>query len=279
MGKLEHLRKPTFKTRTEPTDWEKIAKMLKIDDSTLKLNWLKSGEEYALEAEQKFIADKLTAYPETRNDPNLDGQSGLSPYLHFGQLSPQRLAYDVETSASPRAAKDAFLEELIIRRELSENFCFYNPDYDSTRGFPPWARETLSNHVGDTKEYLYSLKELESSETHDQLWNSAQKEMVLRGRMHGYLRMYWAKKILEWSNNPEEALSYAIYLNNKYELDGRDPNGFTGCAWSIGGVHDRPWPERPIYGKIRFMNYSGATRKFNVEKYINKNYSLTSSTP
>ncbi len=266
----EPLRRPSKKTRTEPTDWETIAKRLKVEDKAPQLDWLMAGEEEALKALRIFIAEKLTAYPESRNDPNLGGQSGLSPYLHFGQLSPQRLAYEVEASATPRAARDAFLEELITRRELSDNFCFYNPYYDSTSGFPPWARKTLSDHLGDSREYVYGLRELESSQTHDPLWNAAQREMILCGRMHGYLRMYWAKKILEWSKNPEEALSSAIYLNDKFELDGRDPNGFVGCAWSIGGVHDRPWPERLIYGKIRYMSYSGMTRKFDVKKYVSK---------
>jgi deoxyribodipyrimidine photo-lyase len=266
----EHLSMPSKGARSEPTDWETIAKRLKVENKAPQLVWLEAGEVEALKALRIFIVDKLTAYPVSRNDPDLEGQSGLSPYLHFGQLSPQRLAYEVEVSATPRAAKDAFLEELITRRELSDNFCFYNRDYDSTSSFPSWARKTLSDHLGDSREYVYGLRELEFSETHDPLWNAAQKQMVLSGRMHGYLRMYWAKKILEWSKDPEEALSSALYLNDKYELDGRDPNGFVGCAWSIGGVHDRPWPERLIYGKIRFMSYSGMARKFNVDKYVSK---------
>jgi deoxyribodipyrimidine photo-lyase len=266
----EHLKRLSKKAHTEPTDWEKITKRIRVDDKAPPIDWLRAGEDEALKAMRIFIAEKLSTYSESRNDPNLEGQSGLSPYLHFGQLSPQRLAYEVETSANIRTAKDAFLEELITRRELSDNYCFYNPNYDSTSGFSQWARKTLSDHLGDLREYIYSLRELESSRTHDRLWNAAQSEMVLSGRMHGYLRMYWAKKILEWSKDPEEALASAIYLNDKYELDGRDPNGFVGCAWSIGGVHDRPWPERPIYGKIRYMSYSGAARKFDVEKYISK---------
>ncbi len=269
-GTRQRALKPSKKVRTEPTDWEAVAKSLKMVDLAPQFDLVKAGEAEALKAQQIFISDKLTFYPEHRNDPTLEGQSGLSPYLHFGQLSPQRLAYEVEASNSPRNAKDAFLEELITRRELSDNFCYYNPDYDSTRGFPKWAMKTLSDHLADTREHIYALHELESAETHDPLWNAAQMEMLFRGRMHGYLRMYWAKKIFEWSVSPEEALSSAIYLNDKYELDGRDPNGYAGCAWSIGGLHDRPWPERLIYGKIRFMSYSGADRKFDVEKYISK---------
>jgi deoxyribodipyrimidine photo-lyase len=136
--------------------------------------------------------------------------------------------------------------------------------------FPAWAKETLRVHQKDRREHLYSLKELEKAETHDHLWNAAQKEMLLLGKMHGYLRMYWAKKILEWSQSPEDALQAAICLNDRYELDGRDPNGFAGMAWSIGGVHDRAWKEREIFGKVRYMSYNGLRSKFNVPSYIKK---------
>jgi deoxyribodipyrimidine photo-lyase len=162
----------------------------------------------------------------------------------------------------------AFLEELIVRRELSDNFCYYNQNYDNLQSFPAWARSTLEEHARDRREYLYTPEELERAHTHDDLWNAAQLEMVRRGKMHGYMRMYWAKKILEWSPSPAEALHAAIYLNDRYELDGRDPNGYVGAAWSIGGVHDRAWKERAIYGKVRYMSYNGAKRKFDVQAYI-----------
>ena len=194
--------------------------------------------------------------------------SDLSPYLHFGQIAPQRVAREIQQADAPPEAKQAFLEELIVRRELSDNFCWYNPDYDKFSGFPEWAQKTLDQHRDDRREYLYSLEEFEQGRTHDALWNAAQLEMVLRGKMHGYLRMYWAKKILEWTASPEEALEIAIYLNDRYELDGRDPNGYVGVAWSIGGVHDRAWGERPVFGKIRYMNLSGCQRKFKVDQYI-----------
>jgi deoxyribodipyrimidine photo-lyase len=163
-----------------------------------------------------------------------------------------------------------FLEELIIRRELSDNFCYYNKNYDSPDGFPEWARKTLNDHRFDPRGYLYSLEQLENAATHDLLWNAAQMEMVKSHKMHGYLRMYWAKKILEWSETVEQAMHNAIYLNNKHQLDGRDPNGYTGIAWSIGGVHDRAWGERSVFGKIRYMSYNGCKRKFDVEKYIQR---------
>jgi deoxyribodipyrimidine photo-lyase len=157
---------------------------------------------------------------------------------------------------------------MIIRRELSDNFCYFNKNYDSFEGFHPWAQESLNLHRKDKRDYIYTLDEFEHARTHDDLWNAAQLEMVNKGKMHGYMRMYWAKKILEWTKSPEDAMRTAIYLNDKYELDGRDPNGYTGISWSIGGVHDRPWFERPVYGKIRYMNYNGCAKKFDVKKYV-----------
>ena len=221
-----------------------------------------------------FINHRLDEYDSLRNYPERDGQSGLSPYLHFGQISAQRIALAVTAAEAPAASKKAFLEELIVRRELSDNYCFYNKNYDHFEGVPNWAKITLNKHRDDPREFLYSPEQLEQALTHDDLWNSAQKEMVITGKMHGYMRMYWAKKILEWTGSPEEALAVAIFLNDKHSLDGRDPNGYAGIAWSIGGVHDRPWGERKIFGMIRYMNYNGCLRKFNVKEYIRKIVSL-----
>ena len=162
------------------------------------------------------------------------------------------------------------MEELIVRRELSDNFCFYNPCYDRLDGFPAWARATLDRHRRDPRDYLYTPEQFEQARTHDDLWNAAQREMVRTGKMHGYLRMYWAKKILEWTPSPEEALKIAITLNDRYELDGRDPNGYAGIAWSLGGVHDRPWGERKVFGLVRYMSYNGCKSKFDVKGYIQK---------
>ena len=206
-----------------------------------------------------------------RNDPTREGQSDLSPYLHFGQIAAQRVALEVEGAPAGTKAKEAFLEELIVRRELSDNFCYYHPQYDSVACFPQWARKTLDEHHDDPREYLYTPAQFEQAQTHDDLWNAAQREMVQTGKMHGYLRMYWAKKILEWTSSPEEALKIAIYLNDRYELDGRDPNGYTGIAWSLGGVHDRAWAERKVFGKIRYMSYKGCKAKFDVAAYF-KNF-------
>lgn len=250
------------------TDWDQAEGSLSIDRSVPEVDWLLPGEEAAAEILNHFLTKKLSAYASRRNDPNEDGVSNFSPYLHFGQISAQRVALEVQKKKVKKESKDAFLEELIVRRELSDNFCFYNPDYDRFAGFPEWAQKTLNEHRGDQREYLYSLEQFEAGKTHDDLWNAAQMEMVQRGKMHGYMRMYWAKKILEWTASPEEALEVAILLNDKYELDGRDTNGYVGIAWSIGGVHDRAWKERPIFGKIRYMSYGGCKAKFKVKTYI-----------
>jgi deoxyribodipyrimidine photo-lyase len=251
--------------------WENLAAALAIDFSVPEVTWLTPGERAASTQLGHFLEQQLPFYQERRNDPTQGGQSDLSPYLHFGQMAPQRVALEVEDCQGHDASREAFLEELIVRRELSDNFCFYQPYYDIFAGFPTWAQKTLNQHREDRREYLYPLEALELARTHDDLWNAAQREMVQRGKMHGYMRMYWAKKLLEWTASPEEAQALAIYLNDKYELDGRDPNGYAGIAWSIGGVHDRAWFERPIFGKIRYMSYKGCRSKFNIEAYINQN--------
>ncbi len=260
---------PHSPTQTpSPIKWKDIRRKLKADNSVAPVDWLTPGEIAAGKTLRHFLEHKLGRYAHDRNDPGLDALSNLSPYLHFGQISAQRVAFEAQRYDRNIESQEAFLEELIVRRELSENFCFHCPEYDSVESFPDWARKTLEDHRGDPREYLYSLDQLDSADTHDPLWNAAQTEMVVTGKMHGYMRMYWAKKILEWSPGPEEALEAAIYLNDRYELDGRDPNGYTGIAWSIGGLHDRPWFERPIFGKIRYMSYDGCRRKFDIERYI-----------
>ena len=260
----------TWKENYHKTDWPKIYRSLKIDRSVAEIIWLRPGEKAALKTMERFFDKRLEGYKDGRNNPALDYQSELSPYFHFGQLAPQRVALEVQRFDEFIKSQESFLEEMIIRRELADNFCFYNDRYDAFEGFPNWARQTLDAHRRDPREYVYSLEQLELSQTHDELWNAAQIQMVKSGKMHGYMRMYWAKKILEWSASPEEALAAAVYLNDKYELDGRDPNGYTGIAWSIGGVHDRPWFEREIFGKIRFMSNAGCRRKFSVDDYIKK---------
>ncbi|MDP4176027.1 MAG: deoxyribodipyrimidine photolyase, partial [Bacteroidota bacterium] len=233
----------------------------------------KPGEDAALQVLSSFLEKGLSLFKDKRNDPNCSSaQSNLSPYLHLGHISAQRVALNADRySQFDLPSVEAFLEELIVRKELSDNFCFYNPSYDSFDGFPQWAKNSLNAHRLDKREFIYNISELENAATHDRLWNASQTEMVRSGKMHGYMRMYWAKKILEWTASPEEALAAAIYLNNKYELDGRDPNGYTGIAWSIGGLHDRAWGERKIFGKIRYMSYNGCRQKFDIESYIRNN--------
>jgi deoxyribodipyrimidine photo-lyase len=247
-------------------DWKAAERSVKADAFS-KVDWIEPGEREAREHLEYFVNEKLSRYDSDRNDPTLEGQSNLSPYLHFGQISAQRVALQVlATMQEP----SSFLEELVVRRELADNFCYYNSNYDSFDGFPNWAKETLREHQKDRREYIYTLKEMEEAKTHDDLWNAAQMEMVRKGKMHGYLRMYWAKKILEWTRSPQDALQVAIYLNDRYELDGRDPNGYTGIAWSIGGVHDRAWKERAVFGKVRYMSYKGASSKFDIKAYVSK---------
>jgi len=166
------------------------------------------------------------------------------------------------------------LEELIVRSELADNYCFFNEQYDKLEGAYQWAQDSLTAHENDEREFVYTLNEFETYQTHDDLWNAAQKQLVHQGKMHGFLRMYWAKKILEWTQNPKEALKFAIYLNDRYSIDGRDPNGYVGCMWSICGIHDQGWKERSVFGKVRFMNYKGCKRKFDVAAFVTKMASI-----
>lgn len=264
------IKHPEFSYNLEKAaiDWIEVTKSLRADMEVAEVGWLQPGEVAATEAMQNFIAQRLDRYDTDRNLPDRKGQSDLSPYLHFGHLSAQRLAYEVQRCEADPESKRSFLEELIVRRELADNFCLYNADYDRFSGFQPWAQASLNKHRDDPRTFTYSPEVFEEGATHDPLWNAAQKEMVATGKMHGFMRMYWAKKILEWTATPEEAMEVAIYLNDKYELDGRDPNGYSGIAWAIGGTHDRPWAERDIFGMIRYMNFQGCKRKFDVEGYI-----------
>ncbi len=236
----------------------------------------RGGSDEARRALARFIRNNLAGYSQRRNRPEQDGTSRLSPYLHFGHIGPHTVALAVKNAAAPRVHREAFLEQLIIRRELAVNFVRFNPKYDSLASAEPWARRTLAEHRRDEREHVYSERQLENAETHDPLWNAAQRQMVAGGWMHGYLRMYWAKKILEWTRSAEEAFAVAVRLNDRYELDGRDPNGYAGIAWAIGGKHDRArGPERPVYGKIRYMSYPSTSRKFDSRAYMQDVAKLT----
>ena len=249
----------------DPGDVEAILNSLQIDRSVAAAPDFEGGTSQAERLLRSFVEEKLERYAEDRNDPNKKVLSNLSPYLHFGQISPLQVALVVSEHGGPGA--DAFLEELIVRRELSMNFVLHNERYDTYDGLPDWARKTLAEHESDEREFVYSREEFEAGGTHDQYWNAAQREMILTGKMHGYMRMYWGKKILEWSRSPREAFETALYLNDKYELDGRDANGYTGVAWCFG-KHDRPWARRAVFGTIRYMNDKGLRRKFDADAYV-----------
>ncbi len=240
---------------------------LDLDRSVTKSPLLTGGASQAYEHLETFVQQKLPFYAERHNEPGSDYCSHLSPYLHFGQISPLAIVQRINLLDTPQ--KETFLEELIVRRELAINFVYYNQKYDSFQCLPEWALKTLNTHAQDERCYCYSLEQLDQAQTHDIYWNAAQQEMKQTGMMHGYMRMYWGKKILEWSTTPEQAFAHALYLNNRYCLDGRDPNSFTGVAWCFG-KHDRPWQERSIFGMVRYMNDKGLQRKFDMTKYLQK---------
>lgn len=247
------------------TDPDQILKKLEVNDSVKPTSLFNGGEEEAKKVLQSFLQNHIQEYEDKSNDPSYQVTSQLSPYLHFGQISPVYVALEVRKNAPSYA--DSFLEELIVRRELSMNFVYFNHKYDSLSCLPEWALDTLQKHESDEREYVYTLDELDRAATHDPYWNAAQKEMRLTGKMHGYMRMYWGKKILQWTETVSEGFQNALFLNNKYELDGRDPNGFAGVAWCFG-KHDRAWKERKVYGKIRYMSKEGLERKTNIGKYV-----------
>ena len=240
----------------------------KIDRSVQPVSSWEGGSKDATRLLREFVRHKLAHYSRDRNHPELDGTSKLSPYLHFGHISPITVALAIGKAEAPRAQKDAFLNQLITWRELSVNLARFNSDYDNFECAEPWAHRTLARHARDPRPVRYTEAQLENAETHDPLWNAAQMQMVTSGWMHNYLRMYWAKKILEWTPSPALAHQIAVRLNDKYELDGRDPNGYAGIAWAILGKFDRPWFERPIFGQIRYMSGASTGKKFDSKAYI-----------
>jgi deoxyribodipyrimidine photo-lyase len=247
------------------------------------------GERAARRKLGAFVDRLLAEYGEQRNDPDSDGTSGLSAYLHFGHISAHEVVDavfrsegwtpgDIEPGASGKrsgwwgvsASAESFLDELVTWREVGFNAAAHQPGYERYESLPDWARRTLSDHEGDHREHVYSLEEFESAATHDALWNAAQRQLVREGRIHGYLRMLWGKKILEWTLSAREALEVMVELNNKYALDGRDPNSYSGIMWVLGR-YDRPWgPERPIFGKIRYMTSANTARKVGVAEYLKR---------
>jgi len=247
-----------------------LLQTLRIDRSVHPVSGrFRGGTSEAKRRFTEFLKSRLARYEKNHNQPQTDDISCMSPYLHFGQISPLYLAIEATRASALQATKDAFLEEMIVRRELACNFTHFTADYDSYACLPGWAKQSLADHRRDRREYRYSVAQLENAETHDPYWNAAMREMVCTGFMHNYMRMYWGKKILEWSRTPEEGFATTLALNNKYFLDGRDPNSYAGVAW-VYGVHDRAWPQRAIYGKVRSMMASGLERKCDIRAYVRK---------
>jgi deoxyribodipyrimidine photo-lyase len=244
-----------------------------LDRSVKPVDSFNGGTHAALKRLKEFVRERLKGYEVDRNHPEVEGTSRLSPYLHFGNIGPLTIALAVEDAVrrgwATREAADRFLEQLIGWRELSVLFVRHEPNYDNWECAAPWARQSLLEHAGDARGH-YSLEQLERAETGDDLWNAAQRQMVETGWMHNYMRMYWAKKILEWAPDPATAFDWAVLLNDRYELDGRDPNGYAGIAWAIVGRHDRPWFNRPVFGLIRPMSGVSMARKFDAASYVRR---------
>ena len=252
----------------EPKDF---LRKLKIDHTVAPVTeYFRGGTSEAEKIFRRFCSQELHDYKDNRNQPQTSSVSHMSKYLHFGQISPVWLALEVRKHAAAGAQNvKSFIDELLVRRELSMNWVEFNSCYADYESLPEWARATLAEHARDRRPYIYSRAQLEAAETHDPYWNAAMKEMRFTGYMHNHMRMYWGKKILEWTAAPEEAHATALAINNKYFLDGRDANSFANIAW-IFGQHDRPWPERPVFGKVRYMNAAGLERKCHIGAYIAK---------
>ncbi len=253
------------------SDVEALVDELKLDKSVEPVSHLfKGGTSQGRAILDNFIENKFSSYDSNRNQPQTSDVSHMSKYLHFGQISPVYIALQIQEAHTSQNNIDSYLEEVIIRRELPMNFVYYMPDtYDSFKSLPDWAQETLEEHKDDEREYVYTRQELEDAQTHDDYWNAAMREMRHTGYMHNYMRMYWGKKILQWSNTPRYAYETTLYLNNKYFLDGRDPNSFANVAW-VFGQHDRGWTEREVFGKVRYMSAGGLERKAKPEQYVEK---------
>ena len=257
-----------LRSEVDLSDLETVLDRLGLDDSVPPVRRFKGGTSVARQRLDAFLEGGLEGYADGRSEPAAMQCSRLSPYLHFGQISPVEVALRVRDAGTGAAAdRAAYLEELIVRRELAVNFVHYNDRYDRYDALPAWARSSLEAHRGDRRAHGYSRSQLERARTHDRYWNAAMREMVHTGYMHNHMRMYWAKKILEWSPSPEEAYATTLELNNRYFLDGRDPSSYANVGWTFG-LHDRPWPERPVFGKVRSMMASGLERKFDMAAYL-----------
>jgi deoxyribodipyrimidine photo-lyase len=267
------LKKDSLKIQIDELDLSSMQIMLQrldVDREVFPVTALfKGGTSQAKNRFEKFVRDNLVRYKQNSNQPQTDDISQMSPYLHFGQISPVYLSLKIMKYDIGQDIKDAFMEQLVIRRELAVNYAEYTSEYDQFHSIPEWAQRTLNEHQDDHRIVKYDLYQLENFQTHDEYWNAAMREMKYTGFMHNYMRMYWGKKILEWSMTPEQAFKTALYLNNKYFLDGRDPNSYAGVSW-LFGLHDRPFKERNIFGKVRYMAASGLERKCDIKSYVEK---------
>jgi deoxyribodipyrimidine photo-lyase len=248
--------------------------LTKLDRSVKPVDTFTGGTHAALKRLREFVREDLKDYEDKRNHPEARGTSRLSPYLHFGNIGPLTIALAVNDAVSqslaPQSAAEKFLDELIGWRELAVLFVRHEPNYDNWECAAPWARKTLVEHAGDTR-HRYTFEQLDRGETADDLWNAAQRQMTETGWMHNYMRMYWGKKILEWAPDPARAFEWAVTLNDRYQLDGRDPNGYAGIAWAIVGRHDRPWFDKPVFGLVRPMSGASLRKKFDADAYIRQN--------
>ncbi len=249
-------------------DPDAVLATLDVDRSVPPVDGHRGGNSRARAELRRFLDERMSSYAENRNQPPTDDVSYLSMYLHYGHISPVYAALEARRAASGENL-DSFLEELIVRRELAHNYVWFEPDYDKYSALPEWARKTLAAHAEDEREHVYTRTELAAGETHDRYWNAAMAEMRETGYMHNYMRMYWGKKILQWTNTPEYAYRTVLHLNNRYFLDGRDPNSFGNVGW-IFGLHDRPWQEREVFGTVRYMSAGGLERKTDPDAYVAK---------
>jgi deoxyribodipyrimidine photo-lyase len=259
---------PALHTSVTKSNIAELVADCEIDHSVPPSTGYRGGRDEAERRLRYFLENNLRRYAKLNREPSAHATSELSPYLHFGHISSLEVALAVrDYAAEHKLIADEFLEQLIVRRELAFNFARFSPTLDSLDALPNWAQATLAKHAGDRRDPVYTCEQFERAATHDALWNATQTELLTRGVIHGYYRMYWGKKILEWSATPQEALATMIYLHDRYALDGRDPNTYTNILWCFG-LHDRPWSERKIFGMTRYMNLEGMKRKTDVDAYI-----------
>lgn len=261
---------PEWHVQVTPKNVAELVAGCEIDHTVAPSLSFHGGQSEAERLLEHFLEANLRIYAKERNEPSKHATSHMSPYLHFGMISSLHIALRAKDYAADHGLiASEYLEELIVRRELAFNFAHFTPNVKTLDALPEWCLKTMAKHASDKRDPQFTAKQMEHGETYDQLWNATQKEMLLRGKVHGYYRMYWGKKIIEWSATYDDALQLMIYLHDKYCLDGRDPNTYTNILWCFG-LHDRPWGERPIFGQLRYMSYDGMKRKTDIVSYIDE---------